>query len=338
MVSYKYDRKFHLTISSDSGVFDLSDFRVTFQVTHASVATPKTLRCRVYNLSHGGRGTRNTIAAIQAAANKTITLMAYYASQSPSVLFSGQIRQVYAGRESPVDTYLDIGASALEDFHATGTVSGVLNAGWTHEEHLTDIVIKQNAEQFGVSSGSFPDIPGSGARPKVCYGNVRDSIRSITRNTASVLFQRDDGQIDVVPINSTAANTTSKKLFLSPKNGLINIPVQIPDGIQATALLDNRFMLGRTVSIYSANDSDSMTAITQADIDMNYGGANGGNLIVDQNGNMRVAGLSHTGDYTILYVDHTGDTRGETWYTTIVGQAVDPSDQSVITSTGAGAV
>lgn len=338
MVAYKYGRKFSLVISSDNGTFDLSEFRVTFQVTHGSVGTPKTLRARIFNLSHGGTGTANTVSQIQAATNKTVTLMAYYESQSPSVLFSGVIRQVYAGRLSPVDTYLDIGASVLEEFHANAGLSTVLAAGWTHQQYFTDALIAQNAEKYGVSAGLFPSVPGSGARPKVCYGNARDALRVLGRNTASVMFQHDTGQIDIVPVNTTTQNTGAKTLFLTPMNGLIYTPVQIPDGVQATALLDSRLAVGSRVSVYSKNDSDSRTAITQADIDMSYGGTNQGNVTVNPDGTNGVAGLSHRGDYTILYADHVGDTRGENWYTVFVGQATDPSEQSVITSTGAGAV
>ena len=39
---YKYGRNVRLLIESDDTVFDLSDFRINFQVVHACVSTPKT--------------------------------------------------------------------------------------------------------------------------------------------------------------------------------------------------------------------------------------------------------------------------------------------------------
>ncbi len=338
MTAYKYDRRCRLLINSDTKTFDLSEFRIVFSVTHGSTATPKTLHARVYNLSHGGSGSSNTVAEIQAATNKTITLSAYYASQNPSILFSGQVRQVYAGRESPVDTYLDIGASAFEALNATAGMNKVLAAGWTHRDVFQDVLTGLPVDSTDTHPGSFPTISGSGARPKVCYGNVRDGLRAMGRNTASVVFQHDTGRVDFVPVADLSKPTASdKKLYLSPANGLIGIPVQIPEGIQAKALLDSSLAPRAVVSIYSKNDSDSHTAVTQTQLDLDYAGINGGNADTDANGNGFVRGLAHNGDYRILYVEHSGDTRGETWQTVLVGQAMDPSDQSVMTQNAASA-
>lgn len=325
---YKYGRNIRLVLETDDQVFDLSSFRITFQVVHGSTTTPKVLRCRIYNLSHGGRGTKNTIAAIQESKEKTIALSTWYNGQSPALLFSGLVRQVYAGRESPLNTYLDIGAAVLEKEIATGGVSSFIQAGWTHED-----ILKQGLAPNNIKAGELPATQGQGVRPKILYGNCRAIIREMARNLQAIPIIDDNGQLNFIKVGNLA-RPKGEAIHLSPNNGLIGTPIQVPEGIQVTALLDPRFVIGQELDIYSANASDSHTAIQQEDIELNFSGVNRGNLTYNSDGTSNVRGLSHTGRYRILFADHTGDTRGTTWYSTIVGQAVDPSDQSIYTSRG----
>ena len=332
---YKYGRNVRLLIESDDTVFDLSDFRITFQVIHACVSTPKTLTCRIYNLSHGGKNSRNTVAEIQSAKNKFISLSAWYDGEKPKRLFYGQVRQIYAGRESPTDTYLNIRAYVLAEMFAMSSVKNILAKGWTYEQAIKNVL----GNVKGLKVGKYPNKKGSGSRPKVVYGNTRDIIRGLAQNFGSIPIQNDDGTISFIEIGKLNQPIKgNESIFVTTHNGLIGIPLQIPEGVQATCLMEPRIELGGTIDIYSKNDNDTRTMIQQEDVQQGYGQVNSGNQITDNNGLDTVMGLDYNGKYNVIYVDHFGDTRGTTWYTTFIGQALDASQQAIETTNAAGSV
>lgn len=333
--AYKYGRNVRLLIESDDDVFDLSDFRITFQVVHASVSTPKTLTCRVYNLSHGGKNASNTVEQIQQAKNQFISLSVWYDGEQPKRLFYGQVRQIYAGRESPTDTYLNIRAYVLSEMFSMSGVAKTLAKGWTYDQVIKNVL----GNVQGLKIGKYPNKKGSGSRPKVVYGNTRDLIRSLSFNFSAIPIQHDDGTISFLEIGDLSKPIAgNESIFVTTHNGLIGIPLQIPEGVQATCLMEPRIVLGGTVDIYSKDDNDNRTMIQQEDVQQGYGEINAGNQITNSDGLSSVMGLSHNGKYNVIYVDHFGDSRGTTWYTTFVGQALDPSDRSVTTQTVAGSV
>lgn len=326
MVKYKYIRNIKLTITTEKATYDFSKFQVVFQVVHGSITAPKILKCRIFNLSHGGRGSKNTIGDIQHARNKKIVLETWYNGETPAVLFEGQIRMIYAGRDSPVETYLEIEASVCEDIFATGGYNVVLPKGWTYESAIKQTLGKTQ----GMSVGTIPQSNGSGSRAKVIYGNTRDIIRQHARNLSAFPVLQDTGRIDFMPAQNPKGN--GEIIKLTPFNGMIGTPVQVPEGIQVTALINPAFKLGAVIDVYSLNGDDSRTAVEQEEVELQYTGINSGNQYINQYGNLEVKGLAHNGLYTILFVDHNGQTRGEAWYSTIIGQALDPSDQSISTN------
>lgn len=331
-MTYKYIRNIELTITTENGSYDFSKFQVSFQVLHACISTPKILKCRISNLSHGGKGTSNTIGVLQHAKNKKVTLKTWYNGQSPSILFEGDIRMIYAGRSSPVETYLEIEAVALGNDYANSFSSLALSKGWTYDSAVKNTI----GNVKGMNIGTIPQKSGSGARAKIIYGNNRDIIRQHARNLSGYPVIADDGTFNI--LNAQKPQNLGTTLTLTPFNGIIGTPMQVPEGIQLTALLDANYKVGTYINVYSMNGDDSRVAIQQEETELHYTGINNGNQFVDKWGNLQVKGLSHNGHYSIIFVDHVGEMRGEPWYSTIIAQAVDPSDQSIATSRGISAL
>ena len=324
---HKYIRNIDLKISTEKATYDFSKFKVVFQVIHASISTPKLLKCRIYNLSHGGRGTANTIGDIQKAKNKNVVLQVWYNGGSPAVLFQGQIRMIYAGRETPTETYLEIEATyPPSSWTATQVYNTVLPKKWTHEKVLQETVGKTK----GMKVGQLPQQKSNmnGARAKVIYQNGRDMTREVGRNLSAFPVFDDNGNLNFISAQNPKSNGAPIKI--TPYNGMIGTPLQTPEGIQVTALIDPSFKVGAVIDVYSMNGDDSRTAVQQEEVELNYTGINSGNQYMDEYGNLQVKGLAHNGLYSILFVDHVGDTRGEAWYSTIIGQALDGSDQAIM--------
>ncbi|AQS88177.1 hypothetical protein AA101099_1880 [Neoasaia chiangmaiensis NBRC 101099] len=324
-------RKFIRTCSlvaanGNGGTVDLSQLRITFSVVHGVVSTPKTLRARVYNLSD------DSAALIKAQYNKAVSLSVGYNGKS-DLLFSGDIRQFRFGRESPVDTYLDILAVTNDDWYAEAGMNQSLAEGWTHADVAH--AIAQAASDDGITVGTIPAVPGSGGRPKVIYGHARDALRTVAANVSA--FGRCDGSTInfFQPAKKSASSNATSAIHLSPTTGLVGIPMQTEGGVQATCLLDPRMVPDAVVAIYSRNDTGHKTTIAQEEVDPGVG-VNGGNYTVNADGTASVAGLSATGQYRVAYAEHMGDTRGNDWLTTIMAIDVDSSavtSQAAISAT-----
>jgi hypothetical protein len=326
MIKYKYIRNTRLKVATENGEFDFSKFDVSFQVIHASISSPKIMKCRIKNLSHGGRGTTNTIGVIQSAKNKRATLDFWYNGGSPATLFDGDIRMIYAGRESPTDTYLEIEAEVFAQEWAMATLCKTIPAGWTHEDACKAVINNMQ----GMKLGQIPQVQGSGSRAKTFYGNQRDHIRALSKNLSGHVVVNDDGVVDI--LSAQNPKKLGSVIKITPFNGMIGTPVQVPEGIQVTALIDPNFKVGAVIDVYSLNASDSRTAVEQEEVELNFTGINEGNQYVDSQGNLRVKGLASNGLYSILFVDHVGDSRGTSWYTTIIGQAVNPDERGMLTN------
>lgn len=295
--------------ASGSGI-DLANLRITFNITHGTTETPRILSARVYNPAP------KTVSRIRDEF-VSITLSAGYQGNIASI-FSGTIQQVRSGRENPVDTFVDIFATTGDQAYSTAVSNQVLGAGWTHqlafERHAEDMAA------YNVAAGAFPEISGSGARPKVIYGMTRDACR-VTAQSAGAFWGINDSSLDFTSIASVSMGDAETEVILSPRTGLVGIPVQTIDGVQAACLLNPRIKMGSRVRI-------DPQYIIGAQADLSSSGIDGGNKdITSSSGVTRqsVFGISPTGSYFVAFCEHSGDTKGDEWYTRIACQAVDVS-------------
>ncbi|MFW6681767.1 baseplate hub protein [Komagataeibacter intermedius] len=304
---------------------DLSSLRVRFSITQGTVNTPKTAMIRIWNVS------KNTAAIIHTQFNKTVSLSAGYESKS-GLIFQGDARQIVFGRENPTDTYLDIQAQANGNAFADATINKTIAAGWTHQG-----IAQQQAQEmaaYNISLGAFPEVEGSGARPKIMYGMVNDHCRTTAKSVSGVHYTNDDGTLNFVqPAKMTANSSSSGVIELTPSTGLIGIPIQTPNGIQATCLLNPNIKMDSIVHIRAAN-SDGTSRIQQASVGLSTSDINNGDQTTDNSASnlSTVNGINPTGKYRVIYVAYEGDTRDNPWYTTIVGLSIDPTHTNVAAS------
>lgn len=320
MVDYQYIRTCSLIVSDDSGnASDLSRLRVVFNITHGIQSTPRLMQARIYNPSPA------TINKCKTLYTKA-TLSVGYAGKS-SVLFEGKIWQTRDGRENPVDTFLDIFATSGEEAFTFSTISTTLPAGWKYTDLQSKLAETMAADN--IAAGAFPAIEGSASRPKVLYGMSRDHARTLGHSTVSV-WNIDEGQLVYNRIADMAKIDSQRPVIeLSPQTGLIGIPVQTPDGVQVTCLINPDIKVNAFVRI-------SGVRVLDAQADVNISSTNGGNQIGGYDGTQAsILGQSPTGTYSVVWVDHRGDTRGNDWYSTLQCYAADVSaDQSAVPTSG----
>lgn len=277
---------------------DLSELRFRFVVRGADTETPNTLVVRIYNLSD------QTQKAIIDEYDQ-VTLQAGYKNSAVGIIFTGTIKQFKSGRESNVDTFLEITAADNDLGYNFGFVNTTLAAGATHADVVTKCAaamgakVDPNALSFAATGGVFP-------RGKVLFGLARIAMRD-TAATLGARWSVQNGKLVLIPLTAYLPGTS---VVLNSQSGLLGVPEATEDGIEVQCLLNPFLQVGTTVQINNA-------LINTRQINRNFQ-----TLLM---ATTQVANISNDGIYRILSVGHTGDTRGQDFFSDLICLAVDSS-------------
>jgi hypothetical protein len=296
-----YLRKIKLIVADASGNgLDLSQFKVTFEVTSAVVETPRHAKIRVYNLSD------STMRQIQTEFLQ-VSLQAGYQEGPFGEIFSGLVTRYAAGKIDTITKYLEIDASDAELSYNFSVINTTLSKGTTQGDTLNTLV----GQLPNTNVGNAPSSIGNTQRYRgqVLYGTVRAHMRTLGVNTNAQWFIQDGslhllGPNDLLPGGAIILNTTS---------GLIGTPEQTLDGVSARSLLNPLLVTGRGVLIDSAI-------------------VNRTNVLVPLNTNDYIPPVSQNNTYKIYHTVHKGDNRGNEWETKIICAALNPAIQQPITN------
>ncbi len=107
----------------------------------------------------------------------------------------------------------------------------------------------------------------------------------------------------------------NQAVVLNSKTGLVGQPEQTNDGIKARCLLNPMLKIGGKVQINEKDVAQAKLADTSKDAQAN-----------------KPADIAADGFYRLLVVEHSGDTRGNDWYSDLVCLDIDatqPPDKQV---------
>lgn len=277
---------------------DLSNLRIKFSVKRSDTMTPNTADIRVYNVE------TTTALAIFTALNPTtstpnlgrVILQAGYETNF-GVIFQGNIKQIILGRESATDTFVDIiAADGVQAFNFA-IVNQTLAAGSTQSDQVFASV--QAMAKNGVTAGhdgndSTIKLP----RGKVMYGNAKNYLRNVAQNTQQSWSIQDE-KITFVPIKGYLPG---EAVVLTSKTGLIGTPQQTNQGVNVKCLLNPLIRISTRIKIDEASIQDFKIDLSVPNSAANIAPA-----------------LQADGVYYVLVAEHSGDTRGIEWYTSILG-------------------
>jgi hypothetical protein len=108
-------------------------------------------------------------------------------------------------------------------------------------------------------------------------------------------------------------------VLITPATGLIGIPEQTQNGLRLRVLLNPNILIGRTVQLQAAPGS-SVNDINQYRYGVDLQSSPINLLLAKSNTKLNAAGL-----YYVMRAEHSGDTRGQPWYTDLTCLAVDAS-------------
>lgn len=300
----QYDRKISLVVANAAGNgFDLSQLRVTFRVTHWNRETASLLQARIYNMKDADAQT------VKKEFTKVIMRAGYQSNFG--VIFSGTIKQCRIGRESPVDTYMDVFAADGDLPHNWGVINTTLSAGYTPE--AVNKAVQKVYGPMGVTVQPLPETVEQKKAPrgKVLFGLGRGYLRDLA-DTHGIDWRIRAGVLDWLP---QTAYKPGEAIVVSSASGMVGTPQQTEDGVAVRVLLNPAIDTGTRIWINNKSVQETQRRIFGADL--------APQIIPD---------VSRDGFYKVLWANHSGDTRGNAWYTDVVCLAIDSTIQPVTDS------
>lgn len=299
----QYLRACKLIVATAGGSgLDLSGLHIKFSIKKADAQTPNTAEIRVYNVAE------TTVARIRKEFSRVVLQAGY--ETNLGVIFDGNIKQVRFGRENGTDTYIDIAAGDGDDAYNYAVVNTTLAAGASQRDQINAAASPMSDR--GVKPGYIGETGETKlARGKVMYGMARDYMRQ-SAEASDTTWSIQDGKLQFVPNTGVLPN---QAVVLNSKTGLVGQPEQTNDGIKARCLLNPMLKIGGKVQINEKDVAQAKLADTSKDAQAN-----------------KPADIAADGFYRLLVVEHSGDTRGNDWYSDLICLDIDatqPPDKQV---------
>lgn len=287
-------RKVSLLVANDEQALDLSEMHIKFKVQQADTESPNNALIRVYNLSE------DTSRKVQAEYTRVV-LQAGYQDTGMGVIFDGTITAYRRGRENALNSFLEIQAADGDLFRNQCIVNTTLAKGSTPQDQIGAISNSKN----GLPVGYSDVLPQTGSiRGKVLFGMSRVQMHQLCQ-THGKTWSIQNGKIQILDVDGYLPNEAVK---LNSATGLIGAPEQTVDGINVRALLDSKYVVGGLLQI---NNQD----ITR----LQYTAANQGAVPFNKYAGVEIMmPTTDDGYYRIYVAEHTGDNRGQEWYTDMI--------------------
>jgi len=286
-------RKVRLVVGNGADGIDCSDLRIRFAVRKAEVGYPEQADITVTNLSNA---TANRIRNEY----KEVYLEAGYEGNSAEI-FRGEVIQVRGpGRETPTDTYLNIQAAASQRAHSYAVVNKTLAAGHTFRDQVDAVL--EAMKPFGVTAGYIADLGETKMpRGRAMFGMARNQLRAICGSVGASWFI-SGAKLNIVKNNESLPG---EAVVLNSNTGMIGMPVQTIEGVEVRCLLNPRLKVDGLVQINEASIQKAKLNITT---DESY----------EVQKSILEQVIATDGIYKILFLTHSGDTRGTEFYSDIL--------------------
>jgi hypothetical protein len=306
----QFGRKVSLLLVEGEQALDLSRLRFRFSTAQEDEESPNNCSIRVFNLNE------DTVRKVQKEYTRVV-LQAGYENGAFGVIFDGTIKQFRIGREGDaINSYLDILAADSDLAYNFATVNKTLAAGSSASERIAVILAAKS--KYGIKPGTLV-IPSTGGvlpRGKVLFGMAKTMMRSEVQNIGAT-WSLQNGQVNVVPLDGYLPG---EAVVLSALTGLIGRVEQTQDGVRARCLLNPKIVVGGLVKI----DNKSVNQTVQQNPDAAPVAYN------QWTGIQNLATVTADGLYRVYVAEHTGDTKGQEFYTDLVCLTVNPVLEKVI--------
>lgn len=279
-----YGRKYRVMVrASNTTALDVSDLHCKFEIVKNAFLAPNTSKVQIYNLSP------QTENAIIKEGQSFIVEAGYQGGDRYGVIFNGEVVQPLRYKENGTDYVLQL--IGMDGFlYSTYSIVGAsMIAGQTQR----DIINKCASAATITTPVKYisPDISDNKLpRGKVLFGLARDYLAKIAK-TENASYCIDDGDITIVKADDTPL---TEIIRIDSESGMIGNPEQTQYGVRVKMLLNPRIKINSLVAI------DNRTV---RGAEWRYGEV--------------IRALDSEGIYKVIKITHTGDTRGDEWYTEV---------------------
>lgn len=289
-MTQQYGRQVSLVVGTKGGDgLDLSQMQIKFETHRGDYQTPNWCIVRIYNLS------TDTVKALQVKEYSQLTLKAGYEGNF-GIIFQGTIKYKYRGHESNVDSYLDLVAADGDSAYNFAVVNTTLAAGSTAQTQLAALAKATDAYGVGLAPYQPPLNTTKLPRGKVMFGPAKDKMRILAANNGAS-WSIQDGKMQLILQTSYLPGAPVK---LTSDTGLTGFPVETLNGLIVRALLNPSIKIGTAIQIDNASIQQFHLDVSiQSDIQQQF---------LNQMKN-------DDGLYKVLIAEHSGNTRGNDFYT-----------------------
>jgi hypothetical protein len=320
------------------GALSLADFRIVFDVELVTSHMPWKLTATVYNVPP-------SLANQIAAQYTNVVLVAGYQFPHPSspilpqgyksggsMIFTGDVVWYERGRDSnSTDTFLRIYANSFDVAHNQAVINTTLPAGYTQKDVVQACVDAMAKDNPGVKLGVLT--PGMGdvksPRGRTLYGMPREILRDTAQSVGGFVYIDAVGRVNILKTgdNLAPADPNTPIIEFNYKTGMIGIPSQNVDGGMSARCLLNPAILPFT-QIHLNNDEITRKTLSQTSpVPGGSGLPEEVQQVQFQQAAVHIGG-AQDGVYKVWSVKHSGDTRGNPWYTDVITQAANPASQA----------
>jgi hypothetical protein len=299
-----FNRSANLLLANNAQGKDLSNLRFRFEIKAMDIETPNIATIRVYNPSE---------QTVKQALKEYDTVVLQAGYQNTGVIFRGTVKRYRHGKETNVDSFLDIYGADGDIPYNFGFVNGTLPPGATWQDQYNAYADAVGMPKYA-ASGPPGVAPAPGGVPlprgKVLFGMWRTYMRDLAGNVG-MKWSIDQGQIKLLPIKG---QYQSQILKLNSATGMIGVPEATEEGVIITSLLNPIVRVGDKIQV---NNKDITQTQVKEIVFPNYKSLPASDFFATVG--------AGDGLYRVIVIEHTGDTRGQEWYTRMTCLALDPS-------------
>ena len=276
-----YGRRYRVIVAADDGnALDVSQLRCSFRITKAMDAEPNYSETSIFNLAIG---TENALVQ----SGQRIFIEAGYEGDQYGLIYKGRVIQPIRSKEEGTTYRLTLISLDGDDFANNAFVSTCLTRGQNAQSVLgaciadAGSVIERGAISEGLSGVKL-------SRGKVMFGQPQEYLRQLAKSQ-NAIYYLNDGQVNFI---KAADLPPGEIMELNPGSGLIGEVTQNEDGVTVRSLLNPRINLNTLIHVGGEY-------VTSARVQKDK----------------QAQALPGGGVYKVIKLTHTGDTRGNDWYT-----------------------
>lgn len=307
-----YGRKCKILIADkNNDAWDVASLKCVFRIEKSVFPSVNFCEVKIYNINTETdisiikEGVRIVVEAgydgyVQTDETRNGETVKVQSPKQYGKIFDGQIVQYLHDREENIDYTLTLIAYDGDAYLNRSFTSFSVNKGINQRQIIDNLTTKVTSPidvghiSPNLSTKTLP-------RGKVFFGAPKGYLRDVARDNNANLWV-DDGQVIIAKITDLPPG---EALVLSPKTGLVGVPQQTQDGIQYRSLLNPSIILRSMVKI-----DNSIVRLMKLQAAQNSQGL----LMFSLQ-----APLDADGQYQTAKIIHIGDTRGNEWYTDVVG-------------------